>query len=526
MPRRRRDGPASNLRLRAAGPASLESDVRTGAHTALALLGLVAAQVAAQQKPDRYIERVEVARVLIDARVLDDRGAPIRNLQVDDFAVEIGGKAARLESVEWVAGAPAEEPPLESASLDIASERHHGRLIVFVFQKSLERSRIVGFMRMLIEARGMLDALTPQDRVAVLSFDSHLQVWLDFTNDFDRVRQVFRRGILFERGAAVQESVGPSLVRALDSRTAKRTYSIEKALRRIGEALEDLPGAKSVVLVGHGFGRLGLSGVTMDNEYSAMRDALQRARASVFSLDVTQADYHSLEAGLQLVATDTGGFFARTHIFTDRAMEMLVGALAGHYVLFVEQPPLKRGVHQINVELTRRKGQVFANRTYVIAEKDQASTAPQPPSRELPAPASCPATVSGPNRYTPPSPYPASAPFADAFWHGTPSLWTMLPANGQWKSLPRGDSGYRQKVFVWRPGYDGRTEQWPRLTVTGRRLDGSGGAVVTEEATNAYNREFGGWAMLATVEVPAHGCWELTATYGDSSLTFVVSVVP
>jgi len=184
-------------------------------------------------------------------------------------------------------------------------------------------------------------------------------------------------------------------------------------------------------------------------------------------------------------------------------------------------------VHRIEVELTRRKGQVFANRTFVISEKDQPSSAPQPsPPKSPAAPARCPATGPGANRFVAPPPYPPSAPYADSFWHGTESLWTMLPLNGQWKSLPRGDSGYRQKLFVWRPGYDGRTEQWPRLTVTGRRLDGSSVPVVTEEATNAHHRDFGGWAMLSAVEVPVHGCWELTANYGGSSLTFVVSVVP
>ncbi len=468
--------------------------------------------------------------MLLDARVLDDRGQPVRNLDREDFTVKIGGRAARLESVEWISGGTVEQDsPLESAALDIASHGQ-GRLIVFVFQKSLEPSRIVGFMRMLIEAGGLLDTLTPHDRVAVLSFDSRLQIWIDFTNDFDRVRRVFKRGILFERATAVQESVGPSLLRELDTRLATRTYTIERALLRIGEALEPLPGVKSVVLVGHGFGRLGLGGVSMENEYSAMRDALQAARASVFSLDVTNADYHSLEAGLQLIAADTGGFFARTHIFTDRAMESLVGALAGHYVLFVEQPALEQGSHGIEVRLTRRKGRVFVNRTYLIETKDEikdrpAAKASASRSKASQAPSPCPATLPGESLLVPP-PYPARAPYPDFFWHGTSSLWTMVPANGRWPSLPRGERGYRQKLFVWRPGYDGRMEQWPALTVTGRRLDGNAEPLAAEEATNAYNRDFGGWAMLAAVEVPAHGCWELTATYGDSAVTFVVSVVP
>jgi VWFA-related protein len=493
----------------------------------LAVVALAATGLVAQQKPERYTERVEVARVLIDARVLDDRGQAIRDLQLEDFGVRIGGKAARVESVEWVSGGPsADAAPLDSAAFDFGSEERQGRLLVFVFQKSVERGRIVGFMRMLIEARGLLDTLTPRDRVAVLSFDSHLQIWLDFTNDVSRVKRVFQHGILFERAAAVQESAGLSLVRRLDPARAKRTYSIEGALRRIGEALEYLPGVKSVVLVGHGFGRLGLSGVSMESEYDGMRDALQRAQASVFSLDVTDADYHSLEAGLQLVAAETGGFFARTHIFTDRAIDALVGALAGHYALFVEQPPLTRGVHSIDVKLTRRKGRVLANRTYVVATAEQKPVPVEVASSKARAGSSCPATVSGATGFVPPAPYPAPPPFPDVFWHGTPSLWTMLPVNGRWKSLPRGASGYRQKVFVWRPRYDGRSEQWPRLTVTGRRLDGAAGPLVAEEATNAHHRDFGGWAMLTAVEVPTHGCWEVTATYGGSSLTFVVSVVP
>jgi hypothetical protein len=163
----------------------------------------------------------------------------------------------------------------------------------------------------------------------------------------------------------VQASAFPSLVARLDPAKVRRSYSIEGALRLIGEALEDLPGAKSVVLVGHGFGRLSGSGVSMENEYGAMRAALQAARASVFCLDVTDADYHSLEAGLQLVAADTGGFFVRTHIFPQQAIDRLSGALAGYYVLFVENPGLPRGSHRIEVSLRGRSGHVLSKSDYV-----------------------------------------------------------------------------------------------------------------------------------------------------------------
>jgi hypothetical protein len=51
----------------------------------------------------------------------------------------------------------------------------------------------------------------------------------------------------------------------------------------------------------------------MEDGYG-LRNVHRRVAHVAFSLDVTDADYHSLEAGLQLMAEQTGGF-ARTHIF-------------------------------------------------------------------------------------------------------------------------------------------------------------------------------------------------------------------
>ena len=93
-----------------------------------------------------------------------------------------------------------------------------------------------------------------------------------------------------------------------------------------------------------------------EDAYGEARRALQAARASVFCLDVTDADSHTLEAGLQMTAEDTGGFFARTHLFTEQAMQRLAGALAGHYVLFVEATaPSDKRWHAIEVELVGRR---------------------------------------------------------------------------------------------------------------------------------------------------------------------------
>lgn len=322
-----------------------------------------------QQRPaPRYTEQVDVERVLVDVRVLDDKGAAVVGLGADDFSVKIGGKPVPIESAIWVGGAkPATGAAMAEAvaPTPVTGDPTPGRLIIFLFQKDFEPSRLAGLMRMLIETQSFVDELTPRDRVAVLSFDSQLKIWLDFTSDREAVRRVFRREILFGGLPPVEQTSDVSLMRRLDTATASKTYTIEKALHRIADAVHGLPGSKSIVLVGHGFGRLGWTGVTMEHGYEAARDALMAARASVFSLDVTNADYHSLEAGLQLVSRETGGFFARTHLFTGQAMNRLSGVLAGYYVLFLEQPQVGPGTHDVEVRLTQRRGSVFARDSYV-----------------------------------------------------------------------------------------------------------------------------------------------------------------
>ena len=315
----------------------------------------------AQQRPaPAFAERVDVERVVVDARVLDKSGDPVTGLGAEDFSVRVGRRPVAIESVMWVGGA--------AGPADATVQTGDGRLIIFLIQKDFERSRLAGLMRMLVEGRRFVDELTPRDRIAVLSFDTQLKIWLDFTRDREAVRQILRRGILFESPRPSEGTAGIALASRLDPARASKTYTIERALLVIADALRDVPGAKSIVLLGHGFGRLGWTGVTMERGYEEARDALVEARTSVFSLDVTNADYHSLEAGLQLISRDTGGFFARTHLFVAQAMKRLSGAIAGYYVLFLERPDVDAGAHDIEVRLTRRQGAVFAKRTYVKPE--------------------------------------------------------------------------------------------------------------------------------------------------------------
>ncbi len=341
--------------------------------------GLLCVPLGLQSQIREQAERVDVTRLLIDARVVGDDGEPLLGLEADDFRVKIDDRPVRVESVLWVGGG-AELPPLSSDELaGLLELGPRGRLVVFVVQKSLSSDRHVGLLRTLGEAGELLAHLTPDDRVAVLSFDSHLKVWLDFTGDLERVRTVLSDEVMFTSPAPIKPAGGPSLVARLSQELGRQTYAIEDALLLLGNALEPLPGSKSVVLVGYGFGRLtvnlpwrepgphlfGTLGARLEEPYAAAAAALHAARAAVFCLDITDAEYHTFEHGLQATARDTGGFYVRSYPFPQRALKRVANALVGHYVLFAEQRDREPGVYDIEVELAGAEGTVFARRTYV-----------------------------------------------------------------------------------------------------------------------------------------------------------------
>ena len=337
---------------------------RTAGLAAMALLLWTRAPAALQEPP--FTERVEVARVLVDARVFDRRGRPVADLEPSDFAVRIGGRRARVESAEWIGtGAPSSGP----GEADDPGTAPPGRLVVFLVQKDFDPPRMLGLMQMSLLADTLLRPLTRADRVAVLSFDSRLRVWTDFTSQLDRVRMILADEVLRRYPQPVSASPDVSLMSRLDPDTAARISDVEDALRHIAESLEPLPGAKSLVMLGHGFGRFNArtGDVALLDGYAEASAALQRARVAVFSLNVTQAHFNSLQAGLQTVAAETGGLYSSTYEFPTTAVERVSRALAGYYVLFVEKPDLGQGVHRIEVGLRARRGSVFARSSYVEA---------------------------------------------------------------------------------------------------------------------------------------------------------------
>ena len=128
----------------------------------------------------------------------------------------------------------------------------------------------------------------PTDRVAVLSYDSHLKLRLDFTND----RAAIHRA-LFETlkiGGAPDPpppSPFPSLAAHFDVEAARKASSVEKGLFVTAQALEKIPGGKVMLFLGWG---LHVNRAPVDARWNALAiNALQQARVNVFTLDITDA---------------------------------------------------------------------------------------------------------------------------------------------------------------------------------------------------------------------------------------------
>ena len=324
-----------------------------------------------------FTEEARVDRVVIDAHVTYDDGEPIRDLVAADFIVNVDGRRVPLESVEWVPASATEAaaslkpgeitwgdaPTLPEPVLAYPP----GRLIVLFYQTDYEPLRIHGFLRMAQYTGRFLQTLLPTDRVAVVSFDSHLKLRQDFTDDQQKIRNAMIDCLRTAEPGPIEPGPFPSLARHFDYRAAGKAVTPERGLDLVARALEPIPGGKSMLYFGWGLGTIG--GITgpipkEKKEYLRALQSLSAARVNIFTLDITDADYHTLEYRLEAVAEATGGTYQKTHLFPAAALDRVTRAISGRYVLVFVKPNLPRGAHDVEVKLATRKGRVSARSFY------------------------------------------------------------------------------------------------------------------------------------------------------------------
>ena len=310
----------------------------------------------------RYTERIEVRKVVLEVRILGRDNLPILGLTAGDFTVTVDGVKVPVETAEWItetvpyASGPT---PAQAAESGVPAAQP-GRVLVFLFQTDYAAGRATGLVRMSLQAKKFLDTLEPDDVIAVLSFDSHLKLRSDFTTDRAETDRAVQAAIRFGDPEPLQPRPGLALATSFDLSAARHAATLESGLLVLARALSAIPGPKSIVLFGWGMGRFSREGVTLSADYARAQHLLVAARTTIFALDITDADSHSLEVGLQTAASGTGGLYARTHLFPGVAMSRLESALAGHYELVFEAPP---NTEQIRVEVAGAPASVFHRTT-------------------------------------------------------------------------------------------------------------------------------------------------------------------
>ena len=97
-------------------------------------------------------------------------------------------------------------------------------------------------------------------------------------------------------------------------------------------------------------------------------------------------------------------------------------------------------------------------------------------------------------------------------WYGTDELWTVLDIDGD---HPPRKSGWWSESFL-----GGAVEERPEVVVTWTRLDMKDEVVTDANGTNAHTDQ-DGWFMIGGIDPDIPGCWEVTATYGGASVSYV-----
>ncbi|HSG40510.1 MAG TPA: VWA domain-containing protein [Thermoanaerobaculia bacterium] len=327
-------------------------------------------QPPAEEAPQESFEdRISVSELEMVVRVVDTWGRPILNLKPEDFRVRLGKSEVPIAGLDWIS---AEDSAILELPAEMASPQGGegdevtvalpapGRLVVLFVQTDLNPTRISGQMRMRSRTRKLLDSLHPQDRAAVVSFDSRLKLWQDFTLDRDAVHAALDRAVLYGKAPVIEPAGEVSLAQRFDFEAARKTATPERALEVTARALDALPGEKMMIFLGYGFGNFSRDGVGMRPSYAPAVRALWDARISVFALDITSADSHSLEAGLKQVAADTGGLYLSTFRLPNLATEVLSKAISGYYILALDMSRMPDATGEIQVELKGRRGTVIA----------------------------------------------------------------------------------------------------------------------------------------------------------------------
>ncbi|MFL6197381.1 MAG: hypothetical protein ACJ75H_24555 [Thermoanaerobaculia bacterium] len=319
---------------------------------------------------ESFADEITVALSTVVVRVVDTWGKPILGLSPRNFRARVGKTEIPVVAADWYGTGEADEPDTPTAAPEAAAEAEAesvaltaarpGRLVLVFVQADLNPSRISGQLRLRPYTEELLASLPARDHIAVVSYDSHLKLRQDFTRDRQATHAAIDEGMLFGEAPTDLKPGEPSLARHFDFAAAKEAASPERGLELTAEALSQVRGEKLLIFLGWGLGRFSGDGVHMTPAFYRAVRALGKAKAPVFVLDITSADGHSLEAGLQSVAEATGGMYLSTFRLPNLATDVLAKAISGYYVITLDPGGLTGVAGRVTLELRGKRGTILA----------------------------------------------------------------------------------------------------------------------------------------------------------------------
>lgn len=109
----------------------------------------------------------------------------------------------------------------------------------------------------------------------------------------------------------------------------------------------------------------------------------------------------------------------------------------------------------------------------------------------------------------------------DSIWYGSKSLAVLLAPNGRWTGMGA-KHNYGNKLWFWSEDWVREEESQPNLRVSAREVNNPSLSSESGRATHGFHDYWE--AMLTGLEFPSAGCWEVTATYRDATVSFIVRV--
>jgi hypothetical protein len=340
----------------------------------------------------QYEETITVSRIVIDARVTNADGAAITDLKPEDFVVRIGGAPATVASATWTNETEVPRVPRSSSGSSEGDETEtpeepeelrgtvdpdalramldaSGRLIVIFVQTDFQRAsmRVGRQMGFRTYAEEIINSFDDDDRFAVFSFDSHLKFRCDLTTDKEAAIRAMNESIRINQPPPPPAVPEPSLASLLDRDEMKRAVSSEAGMLIVANALKQIEGPKTMLLIGWGLGVKHRNIVSTRHEWPATRAALQEARVTVMSLNTGLGG--ELSYGMEMASKDTGGMYALASDFPHQVSKRVRGTMLGRWELeLVTAKPLASGTYTVDVRVKRRGAVVLAATSITISD--------------------------------------------------------------------------------------------------------------------------------------------------------------